>query len=152
MLLDGVAYLGLKDGLFVRSARFPDLQFHVVRKAHKPAAGVDFVYLKPGIFRPLGHLFERIAGPDRDDLFFDRSAFHQLVEGKPGRNRLFLGLDAVKPKKHLILVVLFYDRGYLDAFHEPLAVCFERRKPVDDVIGIPVRGAVAQGKKRVEGG
>ena len=70
----------------------------------------------------------------------DRDARGHGAGGRP---------EPVQAQERFVLVALF-DPGNLNLLDQSLPVRLERSQPVHEVVGVPVGGAIAQGKQRVK--
>ena len=60
--------------------------------------------------------------------------------------RFFIGPDFIQRHENLIEVFFLHNGRDFDFLDEPLPIRFKRGKPIDDVVRVAVRRAVAQGE------
>ena len=93
-------------------------------------------------------LVEVVAGLHRDGLALLRAVGLAHVDGHLGGERV--GLDGLEPHVRAVEVRLGLDRVHADALHQVALEGVDRREAVDHVVGLLVRGRVAQHEQRVQ--
>ena len=93
-------------------------------------------------------LVEVVAGLHRDGLSLLRAVGLAHVDGHLGGE--WVGLDGLEPHVCAVEVRLGLDRVDADAFHQVALEGVDRREAVDHVVGLLVRGRVAQHEQRVQ--
>ena len=153
VVLDGAADLRALDDLLVDVAqRLAELEHLAVLELYELVAhcGADVVdhpaALVVAVLAAL--LVEVVAGLHRDGLALLRAVGLAHVDGHLGGERV--GLDGLEPHVRAVEVRLGLDRVHADALHQVALEGVDRREAVDHVVGLLVRGRVAQHEQRVQ--
>ena len=153
VVLDSAADLRALDDLLVDVAQgFTQLEHLAVLELYELVAlcGADVVddpaALVVAVLATL--LVEINAGFHRDGLALLSAIRLALVDGHLGGERV--GLDGLEPHVGAVEVRLGLDRVHADALHQVALEGVDWREAVDHVVGLLVRGRVAQHEQRAQ--